>query len=161
MKGEDLFPSKYIKAADLKGRPHLVTISHCTIEKLGNDQKLITYFQGKEKGMVTNKTNFGRIAYLYGDETDDWSGAKIVLAAELVDFQGKPTMSIRVRAPNGNGQKHTPSADRITTGTLKQQTAAPARQQQIAEEEQQHDNGGDSGGGGFDDDIPFAPEWRG
>ena len=137
MKSDDIFPSKYIKASDLKGRAHMVTISHCVMEKLGNDQKLIIYFQGKDKGLVTNKTNFGRIAYLYGDETDDWPGAKIVLVAELVDFQGKPTMAIRVRAPNGAGPKKPPlqntenPADKITSGPeLQRAVAAEARRKQ-------------------------------
>ncbi len=154
MKGDDIFPSKYIKSADLKGRAHLVTISHCTLEKLGNDQKLVTYFQGKEKGLVTNKTNFGRIAYLYGDETDDWTDKKIILAAELVDFQGKATLAIRVKAPNGNASHQAPvktenKADRITSGPALQRAVAEQRQQQIADEEQLDTNGE------YDDSIPF------
>lgn len=99
MKQSDVFPSKYVKAEDLKGRAVQVVISHVVLEKLGNDMKPAVYFQGKEKGVVLNKTNFGRIAYIYGDESDDWTGKEIVLYPELVDFQGKPTWSIRVRPP--------------------------------------------------------------
>ena len=158
MKGEDIFPSKYLKSADLKGRPHLVTISHCDMEKLGNDDKLILYFQGKEKGMVCNKTNFGRIAFMHGDETDDWPGCKIVLATELVDFQGKSTMAIRVRAPNGVGAKKPPLQE--TENPAEPLKAAPRPTPKTAPPENKYD-GEDSGGGGFDDEIPFAPEWRG
>lgn len=99
MKGSDIFPSNYIKADDLKGRDVPVTIDTAKMETLGNDQKLILYFEGKEKGMVCNKTNFGRISYLYGDETDDWVGKKIILTSEFVEFQGKTVKGLRVRPP--------------------------------------------------------------
>jgi len=102
MKGADIFPSKYIKADDLKGRDVPVTISHAEMEKLGDDQRLVLYFQGKDKGMVCNKTNFGRIAYLYGDETDEWEGKPIMLTSEFVEFQGKTVKGLRVKPPAGH-----------------------------------------------------------
>ena len=150
MKGEDIFPSLYLKAADLKSRPALVAISHCAMEKLGDDQKLVIYFQGKDKGLVCNKTNFGRIAYLYGDETDDWNGAKIILAAELVDFQGKPMMAIRVRAPNGAGPKKPPLQNT-------ENPAAPieAAKRQPTSKEQMGEPEIDPNEGAYDTDIPF------
>jgi hypothetical protein len=40
---------------------------------------MVVYFQGKQKGLVTNKTNANNIAALYGDDTDDWIGQKIML----------------------------------------------------------------------------------
>lgn len=104
MKGSDIFPSKYLKADDLNGRDVLVTIDRAEMEKLGDDSKLILYFQGKDKGIVCNKTNFGRIAYLYGDETDDWGGKQIVLTSEFVEFQGKTVKGLRVRPPKSPTQ---------------------------------------------------------
>ena len=79
----------------------LVVISHAVLEKLGNDMKPAVYFQGKEKKLVIlNKTNFGRIAYLYGNDTDAWIGKEIVIYPELVEYAGKPTVeAIRVRPP--------------------------------------------------------------
>lgn len=103
MKLNEVFPSNYIKAADLQGREVTVIIAGAAMEQLGNDNKLVITFKGKEKGLVCNKTNAGRIAYLYGDDTDEWIGNPIVLAAELVDFQGKTVEAIRVRAPAKNG----------------------------------------------------------
>ena len=99
MKGADIFPSKYIKADDLNGRDVLVTIDRADLEKLGDDSKLVLYFKNKEKGMVCNKTNFSRIAFLYGDETDNWTGKEIVLTAEFVEFQGRTVRGLRIRAP--------------------------------------------------------------
>lgn len=99
MQLNEVFPSNYIKAADLKGRAVSVVISAASIEKLGEDRKLVLKFQGKEKGLVTNKTNANRIGYLYGNDTDSWIGKEIVLYADLVDFQGKTVEAIRVRPP--------------------------------------------------------------
>lgn len=99
MKMNDVFPSKYVKADDLRGKQALCVISHVTLEKIGDDTKPVIYFQGKEKGLVCNKTNFGRIAFVYGDESDDWTGREIVLYPEMTDFQGKPMWAIRVKPP--------------------------------------------------------------
>lgn len=99
MKMNDVFPSKFVKADDLKGKQVLCVISHVTVEKIGDDTKPVIYFQGKEKGLVCNKTNFGRIAYVYGDESDEWTGKEIVLYPEMTDFQGKPMWAIRVKPP--------------------------------------------------------------
>jgi hypothetical protein len=118
----EVFPSKYIKADDLKGREVPVTISSAAMEVLGNDQKLILYFQGKEKGMVCNKTNAGRIAYLYGDDTDDWIGKAIILCSEFVEFQGKTVKGLRVKPPKEEGAAITapnPKSPNITTATRK------------------------------------------
>ena len=94
------FPSKYVKAADLKGQNVIVVIGHVTFERIGTndkDDKPVLYFQGKSKGMVLNKTNATNIAHLYGDDTDDWAGREIVLFPAMVDFQGKTVEAIRVR----------------------------------------------------------------
>ena len=94
------FPSKYVKAADLKGQNVLVVIGHVKFERIGTndkDDKPVLYFQGKSKGMVLNKTNATNIAHLYGDDTDDWAGREIVLFTAMVDYQGKTVEAIRVR----------------------------------------------------------------
>ena len=93
------FPSNYLKAADLQGRNVTIKIDRVETEKIGQDSKLVLYFQGKEKGMVLNKTNANNIAHLYGEETDDWKGGEITLFEAMVDYQGKTVPAIRVRAP--------------------------------------------------------------
>ena len=99
MKINEAFPSSYIKAADLDGKQTLVKMERVEYEMLGNDRKLVLYFEGKERGMVLNKTNANNIAHIYGDDTDDWHGCEIVLFEAMVDFQGKTVPAIRVRAP--------------------------------------------------------------
>jgi arabinogalactan endo-1,4-beta-galactosidase len=95
----EAFPSNYLKAADLQGRQVLVRMDRVEYEMIGNDKKLILYFEGKEKGMVLNKTNANNIAHIYGDDTTEWRGAEIVLFEAMVDFQGKTVPAIRVRPP--------------------------------------------------------------
>lgn len=112
----NIFPSKYIKAADLQGREVTVTIDRAEIETLGEDRKLILYFRGKEKGLVTNRTNADRIAHLYGTNTDNWLGKEILLFCDMVNFQGKAMEAIRVRAAPRR-------ADPISSGP--QRTARP------------------------------------
>jgi hypothetical protein len=97
MKISSAFPSDYLRAADLQGRAVTVTMAHVNMEKVGNDQKPILYFQGKERGLVLNVTNAKKIAEIYGDDTENWTGAKIVLYEAMVDFKGDTVAAIRVR----------------------------------------------------------------
>jgi arabinogalactan endo-1,4-beta-galactosidase len=91
------FPSNYLRAADLQGRRVRVQISRVQMEDIGGDHKPVMYFQGKEKGMVLNKTNANAIGMFYGDEMDDWTGKMIELFEAMVDFQGKTTPAIRLK----------------------------------------------------------------
>lgn len=97
MRMSEAFPSNYLKADDLKGRSVKVTIESVTMEKIGDDQKPVLHFVGKDKGLVLNKTNGNRIAEAVGsDETDDWENWTITLYACKVDYQGKRVDAIRV-----------------------------------------------------------------
>lgn len=99
MQISEAFPSKYLKAADLKGRQVSVKMERAEYELIGDDRKLILYFQGKEKGLVLNKTNANNISMIYGDDTDDWTGGEIILFESMVDYQGRTVPAIRVKAP--------------------------------------------------------------
>ena len=95
----EAFPSNYLKSADLQGREVAVVIAGAEMEMLGNERKLVLTFQGKKKGMVCNKTNAGRIAHLYGEDTDEWIGREIILYSEMVEYQGRTVDGLRVKAP--------------------------------------------------------------
>lgn len=95
----EAFPSKFLRAADLDDRQHLLIMDRAEFENLGDDRKLILYFKGQEKGLVLNKTNANTIAKLYGDDTDGWIGKEIVLFDVPVDFRGETVQAIRVRGP--------------------------------------------------------------
>ncbi len=113
---DQAFPSKYVKASELQNRDVAVVISRCDIEKIGDDRKLVVYFQGKQKGLVCNKTNANRIAHLYGNDTDGWIGKEITLYTDMVDYQGRMVEAVRVkpspRRPAQNGApKQAPPPD--------------------------------------------------
>lgn len=99
---QDLYPSKYLKAADIEGHEPIVTIRTCVVEELGQEDskesKPVLYFEGKERGLALNKTNAETIALILdSDDTDDWKGQRIKLVVEVVAFKGKATKAIRVR----------------------------------------------------------------
>ena len=104
----DAYPSNYLRASDLKGRNIPVVIDHIEQEKVGNDSKMVLYFQNKQKGMILNKTNAKNIAALYSPETDAWAGRQLVIFEAMVDFKGQTVPALRVRGPqpkdkpNGN-----------------------------------------------------------
>lgn len=105
----EAFPSKHLKASDLNGAAVPVTIAHVEMEEIGQkkDKKMVLYFQGKQKGLVLNKTNSKRIAEILGSsETDDWAGSRIVIFPSETEYQGDTVECIRVKSaaaakPNG------------------------------------------------------------
>jgi hypothetical protein len=105
MKREDLFPSKYLKCADLKGRPHLVQIKHAAIETLKSPQgieqrKVVLYFNSGKKSLPLNLTNFDSVAEIAGtDETEQWAGMRIELYPTRTTMGGKIVDCIRIRKP--------------------------------------------------------------
>lgn len=105
MNRNELFPSKYIKAADLGGKPLTVTIKSATIEALNNpngggqQDKLLLSFVNQAKKLVCNVTNYNSISDLHGDETDNWPGKRIELYPTKASMGGKSFDAIRVRAP--------------------------------------------------------------
>ena len=92
MRISETYPSKYLKATDLGGQDRVVRIRACVQEELGQgsekEVKPVLYFDGREKGLVLNKTNATAIAEDYGDDTDAWVGRPIVLFVQKVTFQG-------------------------------------------------------------------------
>ncbi|TIT00215.1 hypothetical protein [Mesorhizobium sp.] len=101
----ELYPSKYLSAADLKGKKVTMTIKAVVIEEFedngGKVKKPIAYFkEGGDKGLVCNKTNAMTIARIAGKtNTDDWTGVRITLFPTMVQFGGKVTEAIRIEPP--------------------------------------------------------------
>ena len=119
---DSLFPSKFIKAADLDEREHLVTIDRVKIEEVEKDKpgKPVLYFRGAEKGLVLNKTNAQKIASFCGKDIQSWSGKQIVLYPTETLFKGDTVDCVRVRQPK---LRQSPPAadfpgDKITSGPI-------------------------------------------
>ena len=96
----EAYPSKYIKATDLKGKPLELIMSGVEMEDLGQDDlKPVLYFEGRKKGLVLNKTNSNCLVKTYGDLCDDWVDKPVVIYPTEVDFRGESVAAIRVRIP--------------------------------------------------------------
>jgi hypothetical protein len=99
------FPSEYLKAADLQGRQVQVKISRIEMKDIGEEPKPVLHFEGKDKGLVLNKTNANTISAAFGDETDEWVGEEIILYETAVEFQGRRVQGIRCRVPPRQRQR--------------------------------------------------------
>lgn len=107
---DSAFPGSYLKAADILGKQVRVTIDHVEVEDVGGgDHKPVAYFQGKERGLVLNKTNANIIKDMYGRETGQWIGKPIILYTAKVEFSGRLVDAIRVQHP-GMAQPYQPQS---------------------------------------------------
>jgi len=104
------FPSKFLKAADLGGHEVPVTIKGVQFEPVGQDKEMkpVLYFEGKQRGLVLNKTNANKIIEITGSAlTEDWRGHRIKLYPTETQFGGDMVDCIRVRPANGAAMKMT------------------------------------------------------
>jgi hypothetical protein len=97
----ELFPSKYLKAADATP-PLTLTIQRVSWEKMkdqeGNEEdKPVIWFNEQEKGMVLNRTNANTLTALFGSETNAWSGQRVVLGTEIVTAFGATKPALRFK----------------------------------------------------------------
>lgn len=92
-----LFPSKYIKAADLQGKDVTLTIENVVGDELEGDKgkqyKGIVSFVGKKKKLVLNRTNALCIKAMFGRETEEWKGHKITLYPTT--FNDEPCIRVK------------------------------------------------------------------
>jgi hypothetical protein len=96
-----LNPSKYLKAVEFLGRDHTLTITEVKREELirednSKEKKGIVFFAETTKGWVLNVTNIKSLVAMWGDETDNWIGKKVVLYPEPSDMSDTG-FAIRVR----------------------------------------------------------------
>lgn len=106
------FKSNYLKHSDLNGKRVMVTMERVEVETVGQgkdaEEKPVLYFKGHERGLVLNKTNALSISEIVGsEETDQWTGHKIVLHQDKTMFGTKMVDCIRVMAPP-TGKKTAP-----------------------------------------------------
>src|SRR3990167_139657 len=99
-----MFDRDYIGHFDLQGRDVTVTISKVIAGQLTaqggrKSKKPIIYFNGKEKGMICNKTNSKTIASLYGNFVEGWVGKSITLYVSMTRSPegGDDVQCIRIR----------------------------------------------------------------
>jgi hypothetical protein len=104
---DELFPSKYLKCEDLKGKPRVVQIEDAPVEPLKNNKgeeqtKIVLYFAGAKKALPLNMTNFDAVVDVTGcGDSKDWRGHRIELYPSKTQMGGKLVDCIRVRPPRG------------------------------------------------------------
>ena len=131
MRSSDVFPSKYLKAEELDDDVQ-VTIKSIVLEELEQKdgtkaEKPVCYFEEGPKGLILNKTNWALIAKQHGDESDDWSGKKVVLTVIDVDAFGDVVSAIRVKPPKKQSSGSAfPKAEKPTTNGEKKPNQEPA-----------------------------------
>lgn len=138
----DVFPTKFLKAHELKGQEPIVTIDRVDFEPIGRSREMkpVVYFRGTEKGIVLNKTNANKIIQISGSAiTEEWSGTRVKLYATEADFGGETYDVVRIKSANGT--------NRMQRMTPKAPEPKPAPPPMPAEEPDYNDVS--------DDDIPF------
>jgi hypothetical protein len=94
MKMHDMFPSKYLRAIDIAGKPRVVTIERVSHDDFVDDgvrvQKTVLHFVGGGTApLVCNKTNWRMLVAITGaDDDSDWPGHQIELRSEKVSAPG-------------------------------------------------------------------------
>jgi hypothetical protein len=98
MRANDAFPSKYLKAADVKDRPIIAVISHIAQETVGQGadakEKYVLHFENG-KPIVLNRTNWDALEEAFGD-SDDWAAHKVRIKCARTSFQGKSVDGVRL-----------------------------------------------------------------
>jgi hypothetical protein len=97
MRSNEVFPGRYLTAADLGGTRPVVTIAEVRSEEIGGEVKRVAYFVGKTKGLALNRTNWLSISEAIGlDDDEQWTGHAIRLVTSRVTYLGKPVDAVRV-----------------------------------------------------------------
>jgi hypothetical protein len=102
---DQMFPSRFLKAPDLKGKPSVVEIASAEQETLKNPQgqeqtKIVLSFVGKQKVLPLNQVNFDSCVDITGQiDSDDWVGCKIEIYPTKTQMGGKLVDAVRIRAP--------------------------------------------------------------
>jgi hypothetical protein len=100
----EAFPSKYLKASDLKG-PVVLTISDApreTLEYQGKkESKHVLYFERTQKRLPLNITNWDGVVNATGvSDSDQWPGRAIEVYPTQCEVKGKTVDCVRIRRPS-------------------------------------------------------------
>lgn len=150
-----VFPSKYVAAADLNGKPVTLTVKSITLEEMVTHKdervkKPVVWFERATKGFVMNVTNARTIADLYGDETDAWVGKRITIYPTRVPAFGKMQDCIRVKP-------EIPAQPKPAAQAAAVEERSPLDDDEDVTDFEEHDDQfGYSSGGPIDsDDLPY------
>lgn len=94
---DELYPGRFIKAGELKGKKVTLTIADIDLERLVGDDgkpqvKCIIAFKESEKKLVACKTNGLCIKAMFGPELANWKGKRVVIYP--AEWNGEPAIRI-------------------------------------------------------------------
>ena len=106
MKRDDVFPSKYLKAADLNGRPVTVTIKGAPYETLKNPEgkeqgKTVLYFVRGKKGAALKYRELGQRRRDLRRRHRRLAGPPDRIYSTVTQMGPKTVPCIRIRRPRG------------------------------------------------------------
>lgn len=106
---DELYPGRFIKAADLKGKKVTLTIAAVKLEELQGDKgiqvKGIIAFDKTDKEWALNKTNGICLKRMFGKKVQDWKGHKVTLFPTLwndddcIRVWGSPELEADIELP--------------------------------------------------------------
>jgi hypothetical protein len=80
---DELYPGRFLKAADFKGAKVTLTIAEVKLEELIGDKgpqiKGVMSFEKTEKQLALNKTNGICLKELFGKKVQEWVGKRVTL----------------------------------------------------------------------------------
>lgn len=103
MRKKDVFPSTYLKMADVP-QPVAATIKRMRFETVGvgdnaKDKAALEFTESTLKPLILNAGNWETIEAAFGD-SEDWVGRKIVIFPDpTVMYKGQKVGGLRVRIP--------------------------------------------------------------
>lgn len=97
-----LFPGRFVKAGEFKGRDVTMTISDISLEEMedkrkGKVTKVILSFKEVKKQILANKTNCECLKGMFGRKPAAWVGKRVTFYPETVKAFGVTKPAIRVR----------------------------------------------------------------
>jgi len=105
----DVFPSRFLKAHDLKGHTPTVTIDRVAFEQVRGRTRTtletvpVVYFRGHTKGLLLKKTNARALAQIAKSAmTEAWPGVSVTLYATTATFGTDTYDVIRLKAASVN-----------------------------------------------------------
>jgi hypothetical protein len=122
-----MFDRDYIGSWDLGGHDVTVKIikvqaGELTAQGGRKSKKPLCWFEGKEKGLVLNKTNAKTVAAMYGPITEQWIGKQITLYPTQTQMGVETVDCIRIRPQM---PKTKPANGKRATQPVAEPTAAP------------------------------------
>lgn len=97
---DEMYPGRFVKAADFRGLDVTYTVKAVQLDKLegnkGVQTKGILSFHETEKQLALNKTNGLCIKSMFGAQTDAWVGKRVTFYPANIQFEDTD-IAVRVR----------------------------------------------------------------